>query len=106
MAAAATKNFKTKLCKSFSTPQGCRFGAKCHFIHPGEPEPTPLKTEEKGGLSKESIEAMMDFFSKPQEVEGKSRPCIDCGCTKDRPPHHQQCRDCHRKSLPDEKKIS
>lgn len=25
--------FKTRLCKSFETPEGCRFGQKCNFAH-------------------------------------------------------------------------
>ncbi len=25
--------FKTRLCNRFNTPEGCRFGERCHFAH-------------------------------------------------------------------------
>lgn len=41
----APTGFKTKLCTHISTPEGCRFGAKCHFAH-GEVE---LRADRGGG---------------------------------------------------------
>lgn len=32
--------YKTRLCNKYSTPEGCRFGEKCHFAH-GETDLRP-----------------------------------------------------------------
>ncbi|XP_024527485.1 zinc finger CCCH domain-containing protein 14 [Selaginella moellendorffii] len=39
--------YKTRLCNRYNTPEGCRFGEKCHFAHgeadlrPSNPRPSP-----------------------------------------------------------------
>lgn len=43
--AANLGGFKTRLCNRFDTPEGCRFGEKCHFAH-GEKE---LRKSNSGG---------------------------------------------------------
>eukprot|EP00249_Psilotum_nudum_P018807 c26970_g1_i2 orf=322-1293(+) len=35
--ASAAGGYKSRMCKNFNTPEGCRFGDKCHFAH-GEGE--------------------------------------------------------------------
>eukprot|EP00245_Coleochaete_scutata_P009545 TRINITY_DN3168_c0_g1_i1.p1 TRINITY_DN3168_c0_g1~~TRINITY_DN3168_c0_g1_i1.p1 ORF type:complete len:205 (+),score=27.37 TRINITY_DN3168_c0_g1_i1:95-709(+) len=30
---SSSQGFKTRLCNKFATPEGCKFGDKCHFAH-------------------------------------------------------------------------
>ncbi|XP_024396650.1 zinc finger CCCH domain-containing protein 14 isoform X2 [Physcomitrium patens] len=39
--------YKTRLCNKFSTPEGCRFGDKCHFAH-GESDLRPSNVRSNG----------------------------------------------------------
>lgn len=39
--------YKTRLCNKFSTPEGCRFGEKCHFAH-GESDLRPTNVRSNG----------------------------------------------------------
>ncbi|CAM6093159.1 unnamed protein product [Calypogeia fissa] len=42
--------YKTRLCNRYNTPEGCRFGEKCHFAH-GESDLRPSNTRGGGGNS-------------------------------------------------------
>lgn len=39
--------YKTRLCNKFNTPEGCRFGEKCHFAH-GESDLRPSNVRTNG----------------------------------------------------------
>ncbi|XP_068663940.1 zinc finger CCCH domain-containing protein 44-like isoform X4 [Aristolochia californica] len=39
--------YKTKLCNRFNTPEGCRFGDRCHFAH-GESDLRPSNNFSRG----------------------------------------------------------
>lgn len=53
---APSPNLKTKICNRLSTPEGCRYGNKCHFAHSemelGRPSPPSFGDPRmRGGLS-------------------------------------------------------
>ncbi|XP_042483074.1 zinc finger CCCH domain-containing protein 56-like [Macadamia integrifolia] len=41
--------YKTKLCNRYNTPEGCRFGDKCHFAH-GEKDLRPPNSHSRGNI--------------------------------------------------------
>lgn len=55
---SAPGGYKTRMCKNFETPEGCRFADKCHFAH-GE------KEMRKVNGSANTTERSLDRFSSP-----------------------------------------
>ncbi|KAJ4977821.1 hypothetical protein NE237_008601 [Protea cynaroides] len=45
----AVSGYKTKLCNRYNTPEGCRFGDKCHFAH-GESDLRPPNSQSLGNI--------------------------------------------------------
>nr|DAD42799.1 TPA_asm: hypothetical protein HUJ06_001029 [Nelumbo nucifera] len=47
--------YKTKLCNKFNTPEGCRFGDKCHFAH-GESDLRLPNNQSRGNVRRAPVE--------------------------------------------------
>ncbi|KAF8395710.1 hypothetical protein HHK36_019660 [Tetracentron sinense] len=52
---ATVNGYKTKLCNRFNTPDGCRFGEKCHFAH-GESDLRAPNNQSRGNVRREPME--------------------------------------------------
>ncbi|XP_042507678.1 zinc finger CCCH domain-containing protein 44-like [Macadamia integrifolia] len=52
---AAVGGFKTRLCNRYNTPEGCRFGDKCHFAH-GESDLRSPNNQSRGNIRRGPVE--------------------------------------------------
>lgn len=59
---AMVGSYKTRLCNRFNTPEGCRFGDKCHFAH-GESDlrsSNNIRVSNRNGVPMQPASAMYD----------------------------------------------